>query len=159
RPRVLVLTNAPSPYQSELFSAIHAGSQCEIRVLFFRGLSSSGSAVHAEYPHSVIRGYGPFRNRDEYRLHPRAISEALWGNHDCYVLSGLHTSLTFQICRMILILRRKPWCVWLERPHSQSRAPFRWMRSLRDRLLFNTLNSADRVWCIGHRAKQEYGQL
>ena len=63
-------------------------------------------------------GIGPLAWRDEVRLHPVALRECAFGRYDCYVLSGLWTSVTFLACAVVLWLRRRPWVLWLERPHS-----------------------------------------
>src|SRR5881409_1629658 len=64
----------------------------------------------------TLSGIGPRWWRDEFRLHPRALWEAAFGHFDCYVLSGLYSSITFLTCALLLTLQGKPWLMWLERP-------------------------------------------
>ncbi|MEX0742423.1 MAG: glycosyltransferase family 4 protein [Phycisphaeraceae bacterium] len=118
RVSVWLLTNAPSPYQVELLTAVERETGVELDVRFMRDQSAAapGAAKAWAFSHRVLRGLFPSKLRDEFQIHPRALWETAFGRRDCYVLSGLYTSLTFLMCAMILIVRRKPWVLWLERP-------------------------------------------
>ncbi len=63
----------------------------------------------------------PYLNRDELRIHPEAWREVWRKTADVYVLSGMYTSLTFQVCILLLWLRGLPFVLWLERPAEASR--------------------------------------
>ena len=156
--RIWLLTNAPSPYQAELFTAIARDPGIDLNVQFMRSVSSSGVAAASEFRGRTLRRMWPRWFRDEFQLHPQAIRDVLRGNYDCFILSGLYTSLTFQLCATILKLMRRPWCVWLERPRSKSRLSKGPLRKLKNLVLNRTLASADQVWCIGSLAQQEYKQ-
>src|SRR5690606_3890666 len=131
-----------------------------LSVRLMRSSSASGRAVCSDYGGMVMAALAPARWRDEFRLHPRALWEAAFGRYDCYVLSGLYTSITFLCCAAILTLRRKPWIVWLERPRrfASSTSPRRipLLAWLRDRVRRRVVSSATRVLCIGSAARDEY---
>lgn len=116
--RVWLLTNLPSPYQVELLSRVNRLENIELHVRFMRIPPNSALSSRAEagLVYRELWGAAPKSWRDEVRLHPRAICEAAFGKFDCFILSGLYTSITFLICSAILTMRRKPWAVWLEQP-------------------------------------------
>jgi glycosyltransferase involved in cell wall biosynthesis len=150
---IWLLTNAPSPYQVELLAAIAGSSEVDLAVRYMRGdKAQTVSNIR------VMRGIGPRAWRDEVRLHPLALWECASGRHDCYVLSGLWTSITFLTCALVLWLRSRPWVLWLERPHPDSLTPkpIRW---LRDRLRRFLLARSSAVLCIGTAARDAYEEM
>ena len=162
----MLLTNAPSPYQVELLTAIDRRPGLRLEVRFMRDCSSAApdAARGWSFSHRVLAGVGGSRRRDELRLHPRALWEAAFGRADCYVLSGLYTSLTFLGCAMLLTLRRKPWALWLERPRADG-FRMRWMPVARLRrmglvmrrwVLRCLLGSSSGTIAIGSAAVQAY---
>lgn len=160
--RVWLLTNVPSPYQVELFSAIAVRPEMNLSIRYMRQSSTAGVAASGRSPGTTLRGLGPRSWRDELRLHPQAVRECLFGRYDCYVLSGLMNSVTFLACSLVLRLRREAWCVWLERPRPRSaswrsgwlvRGPARWLRNLHVR---QVLLNCRRVIGIGRLAAEEY---
>lgn len=168
RLRTWLLTNAPSPYQAELFTAISSRKELQFTVRFMRTSSTSGRAVVSEFDSITMSGLAPRSWRDEVRLHPQAIAEAAFGRFDCFVLSGLYTSITFLGCAFVLAIRRKPWIIWLERPRAAAphgrhsrRLPraLSSVKKLRDRVRRWLVRSASRVLCIGRAAQEEYGRL
>jgi glycosyltransferase involved in cell wall biosynthesis len=160
---VWLLTNAPSPYQAELFTAIAERPDVELSVRLMRSASSAGRAVASGFGGVVMSAVAPASWRDEFRLHPRALWEAAFGRYDCYILSGLYTSITFICCAAILQLRRKPWVIWLERPRRLATAVSPRQSSplarLRDVVRTRLVCSATRVLCIGSAARREYAAL
>jgi glycosyltransferase involved in cell wall biosynthesis len=160
---VWLLTNAPSPYQAELFTAIADRPDVELSVRLMRSSSSAGRAVASGFGGMVMSAVAPASWRDEFRLHPRALWEAACGRYDCYVLSGLYTSITFLCCAAILQLRGKPWIVWLERPRRFATAvsprPLSPLARLRDYFRRRLVRSATRLLCIGSAARREYAAL
>lgn len=157
---IWLLTNAPSPYQVELLAAVAESPDVDLHVRYMRGdgvgSAPKGSSIR------VMGGVGPRGWRDEVRLHPVALWECAFGRYDCYVLSGLWTSVTFLACAAVLWLRRQPWVLWLERPHPADAPwfprlvrlmPVRWIRGVVIRRL---LRAAGRVVCIGTAAVEEY---
>lgn len=162
---VWLLTNAPSPYQSELLSAIADRNDLELEVRFLQEGSPAGRSTARRYASRVVRSIVPRGFPVELHFHPRAVWECATHPSDCYVLSGLYTSITFLACAVILTLRRKPWLVWFERSRPQSRGdafwspkwmlsgPVRWLRNL---VRGAVLRGAHRVICIGTAACDEY---
>ncbi len=113
----------------------------------------------------VLKSLGlPGLNRDEFRVHPEGLCEVWRSQHDIYVLSGLYTSPTFQLCALILALRRKPIVFWLERPSEAMRSdlslllkvirlPFFFARKLLFWWMFRICTG---VIAIGSLAAQQY---
>ena len=162
--RTWLLTNAPSPYQGELFTAVSRRPEIDLAVRLMRPQSDAGRAVDSEFASIVMAGLAPRSWRDEVRLHPRAITEAAFGRFDCFVLSGLYTSVTFLCCALLLRLRGKPWIMWLERPHVEgdfggSATRSTWVRRRRDGVRRWLIRSASRVLCIGRAAQEAYRRL
>ncbi|MGE4003830.1 MAG: glycosyltransferase family 4 protein [Planctomycetaceae bacterium] len=163
--RVWLLTNAPSPYQSELFSAIADRSDIDLEVRFQQPGSPAGQAATRRYASRVMCSISPSFFPEEFQLHPRAVWECAGGRSDCYVLSGIYTNITFLLCATVLTLRRIPWVVWFERPHPGARAgaswsprwaksaPVRWLRNV---VLFCIFRCVHRMICIGTAAREEY---
>ena len=87
--RVWLLTNAPSPYQSELFSAISQRDDVELEVRFMLAGSPAGRAASRHYRSIVMRSLFPRFLREELHFHPRAVWESAFASHDLFVLSGL----------------------------------------------------------------------
>jgi glycosyltransferase involved in cell wall biosynthesis len=161
--RTWLLTNAPSPYQAELLTAIARRPELMLSVRLMRSSSNAGRAVESQYGGLPMSAIAPPSWRDELRLHPRAVWEAGFGRFDCFVLSGLYTSITFLSCAVVLAIRGKPWIAWFERPRqasvtSRSRklAPLAWVR---DRVRRYLLQEADRVLCIGSAARSAYSEM
>ncbi len=163
--RVWLLTNAPSPYQSELLSAISDRRDVELEVRFLQPGSPSGSASARRYHSRVVMSVMPRFFPEELQFHPRAVWDCALGRSDCYVLSGLYTSLTFLMCALVLTLRRSVWVVWFERPRPASRQqaswsprwlmsrPVRWVRTFIQQAV---LRSTHRVIGIGTAAREAY---
>lgn len=178
RPRVWLLTNAPSPYQVELLTETARQREVDLQVRFMRVPEDSilNSRRDASLPYRELAGLAPRQWRDEFRLHPRAVWEALRGDFDVYILSGLYTSVTFLTCAAALSLRGKPWAVWLEQPHpltpasrgvqppgSQGRGwrrmGSRFAQNIRGFVLRRLLRRSHRVIGIGSAAVEAYREL
>lgn len=162
-PRLWLLTNAPSPYQVELFTEVAKRDDVELVVRFMRGASRSGQAAEAatDFDARVLWGVFPESVRDEFRLHPKAVWEVIRGRHDVHVLSGLITSPTFLMCALASIILNRKYVLWLERPRASSIVKSRqWHRrilqSIKQNYLRWLLRHAAQVWCIGSRAETEY---
>ena len=161
-PAVWVLTNAPSPYQVELFSAVAQGAGVDLDVRFLRESLSPGPP--RRFPNRICRTWLALTSGDELRLHGSPIREAAWGKYDLYLLSGLYTSMTFLACAGLLYLRGKPWAIWWERPRAQvpdqQRAfPVRWLHRFKNKVRDWLLRNAKLVIGIGSAAVEEYEQL
>ncbi len=167
--RVWLLTNLPKPYQMELFGALARSPDIDLSVRFMRhdGGTTTDDLDRSDFDARVVAGLAPRFVRDELRLHPRTVYEAAFADADCFVLSGIYTSITFLMCAIVLTLRGRPWCLWLERPSPTSQgAPWSsamlksWpARVLRRLLLCFLFRAADRVICMGSAAVSEYEAL
>lgn len=154
-----MLTNAPSPYQVELFSAIAASQSVDIHVRFLRDSQEPGPP--RQFPHQICRTWLGLTSGDELRLHGGPIREAIFGQHDLFILSGLYTSVTFLCCAWFLHCRGKRWALWWERPRaSDPRRQRSWLwrtiHSVKDSIRLWLLKSADLVIGIGTAAVNEY---
>ena len=140
----------------ELLAACGGLSEVELQVRYMRGDQSEIMAQASNV--RVMFGIGPRGWRDEVRLHPAAIWECIFGSFDCYVLSGLWTSVTFLACALVLALRRRSWVLWLERPHLDSLKPktIRWARDALRRCMFARSSA---VLCIGTAARDVYAEM
>ncbi len=161
-PTAWVLTNAPSPYQVELFCAIAERPDVHVDVRFLRDSSSSGPP--RRFPNRICRTWLALTSGDELRFHGGPIREAAFGQCDVYILSGLYTSVTFLACAWLLSFRGKPWAIWWERPRvavsTQPRAfPLRWMHAIKDKVRHWLLQKARVVIGIGSAAVSEYEQM
>jgi glycosyltransferase involved in cell wall biosynthesis len=168
--KVWLLTNTPSPYQVEFFSAIQHGGRCDLDVRFMRQIHRGQlwqAGPDPAFRFKVLCGMGPSLWSDAFRIHPGAFKECLLGKYDLFVLSGQYTSLTFVVCAFLLGLRRRPWVMWLEQPWPEDYRPS-WTRSisarsglarsLRARALSSLLRRTHRVFCIGTAAVDAYRQ-
>ena len=160
-PRVWVLTNAPSPYQVELFSAITAGQKVQLEVRFLRDSNSPGP--ERRFSHRICKSWLTLSSGDELRIHGRAIWEAAFGSYDLYILSGLYTSVTFLACAWLLHCRGKKWAIWWERPRAAKpesrRFPWTMIHAWKDAIRRWLLHSADLVIGIGSAAVKEYRDM
>lgn len=154
-----MLTNAPSPYQVELFTAIAASDQIDLTVRFLRDTPQAGPP--RLFSHRICRTWIPLSRGDELRLHGGPIREALFGQHDLYILSGLYTSITFLCCAWLLYCRGKRWALWWERPRAadsrrKDSVIWRAIHGAKDSIRKWLLRSADLVIGIGTAAVNEY---
>ena len=165
---VWLLTNTPSPYQVELFTAIQRTGRCDLDVRFMRQVHRGRpwqAGPNPPFRFKALRGIGPSVWSDAFRFHPGALGECLFGKYDLFVLSGQYTSLTFVACAVLLTLRRKSWAMWLEQPWPEDYRP-EWtrsvsaksglLRSVRNRALSWLLRHTHRVFCIGTAAMEAY---
>ncbi len=157
-----MLTNAPSPYQVELFGAVAARSEIHLDVRFLRDTQYPGP--QRRFPHQICRTWLALTQGDELRVHGLPIREAAFGQYDLYILSGLYTSLTFLACAAILHCRGRKWALWWERPRPSLATPKRswpisWLHNIKDKVRHWLLQSADLVIGIGSAAVREYEAL
>lgn len=160
-PSVWVLTNAPSPYQVELFSELARRADIQLEVRFLRDADQSGP--RRRFPNRIVRTWLPLSRGDELRLHLQPMCEAGFARHDLFILSGLYTSLTFLCCAVLLTLRRRRWAVWWERPHARHFAPHRfflvrWLHAIKESVRRWLLRHAQIVIGVGSAAVREYQQ-
>lgn len=168
---VWILTNNPSPYQIEFFTAVERSRRARVHVRFMRLVRRGAPwkpTADVEFEYRELRGLGPDRWDDTYRLHPGALAEVVRSRHDFYILGGQYASPTFVLCAVLLWLCRKRWAIWAERPWPSDYRPS-WAtsaavrnpisRGLRRLLLGCMLRMATRVLCIGSMAMEAYHEL
>lgn len=162
--RVWLLTNAPSPYQEELFAEVRRQGQIDLTVAYLRDDSPAAPGAGAKQG-TVLGGFG--LGRDELRVHPAALRAVRSGEFDVCILSGLYTSPTFLACAASLHRRGRPWAVWLEQPR-RGKAEAPWssgvitagpVRAVRTRVLRAVLRAAPRTIGIGTAAVEAYREL
>lgn len=162
-----VLTNIPSPYQTELLHFVSCGGVGELAIRFMRRIAQGTPSTIGRADVQYMKAYALSRNRDEVALHPQAIRECWRGDWSAFVLSGTIASPTLLLCCLALHLRRKTWILWLERPHPSSdkapwgprllyRGPARWIRNL---VMNWLLRNCTGLIAIGSQARQEYISL
>lgn len=169
RARVWLLTNCPSPYQVELFERVHNHPNLELTIRFMQSIFRGDKPPEAltRLNQKTLMAIGVPGNRDELKVHPGGLRDAMFGKHDVFVLSGLYTSPTFLFSAIILWLRRRGFVLWLERPSEAGRPDLvwwqRWLRApfvlYRKFLLGFLLKKARRVICMGSRAVQQYAEF
>ncbi|OQA24034.1 MAG: GDP-mannose-dependent alpha-(1-6)-phosphatidylinositol monomannoside mannosyltransferase [Verrucomicrobia bacterium ADurb.Bin345] len=167
---VWLLTNTPSPYQVEFFSAIGGSGSCQLSVRFLRQVHRGELWQPDTVPFDwrILSGIGPDWWSDAFRIHPQALREVVRGKHDLYILSGQYTSMTFLACACGLSLLRKPWVMWLEQPWPESYRPA-WAGRLSSRsavagtlrrcFLKMLLRMARGVFCVGTVAMEAYRRM
>lgn len=165
-----LLTNTPSPYQSELFRAIHNDGRCRLDVRMLRAAHRGKVCElnNAGFPCKVLNGFGPSLWSDAFRYHPEAVREIKAGQHDLYVFSGQYTSLTFMAGARTASRLKRRWTVWLEQPWPDDYRPD-WSANLsarsaligrlRRKLLAMVVRNASAVWGIGTAAADAYIEL
>jgi glycosyltransferase involved in cell wall biosynthesis len=153
RRRIAFLTVMPSPYQRQLFQALHSDG-IKIRVLYY-----TPSAADRNW---LVRPLSPYEEilpgRTIGWLGPSAhfnpgIGETL--KKDCselFVLSD-YSAQTTQIAMRLLIHRRKPWVYWGELPGLNQRGR---LGSLLRKQLQRPISNARAVAAIGSAAVDAY---
>ncbi len=165
---IWLLTNTPSPYQIEFFTAIGASGRCRLHVDFMSGVHRGKNweeRAQLPFEYRFLRGFGPRWWSDAYRIHPEAISSCAPNRYDFHILSGQYTSLTFQVCARRLRAFSKNWAVWLEPPWPEDYRPA-WSRSvsarnpivrhIRKQILSRLLKNSPAVFAIGSMAAEAY---
>src|SRR6516225_9247939 len=115
--RALFLTVMPSPYQRELFSALHSDGRMEIRVLYYAQVAHDRNwsipalnPFEKVLPGKTIGWLGPSAH-----FNPDIIKILRQDTSDLFVLSD-YSAPTTQIAMRYLTWRRKPWVFWGEIP-------------------------------------------
>ena len=117
KPRVLFLTVMPSPYQQELFQALHASGRMTIRVLYCtrsapdRAWAYPSLSLYEEVlPGTTIGWLGPSAH-----FNP-GIAEILRNDDSDLVVLGDYSAPTTQIAMRVLSRLGKRWIFWGEIP-------------------------------------------
>jgi glycosyltransferase involved in cell wall biosynthesis len=158
RRRVLFLTVMPSPYQRELFHALHSDGRMEIQVLYFaREASDRNWCISSLHPYekilpgTTINALGPSAHLNSGILH--VLSK---GSSDFVVISD-YSAPTAQIAMRYLNLRRKPWVFWGEVPGFCARG--RLGSLVRHQLQRPIAKGAAAIAAIGSEAVEVYRSL
>lgn len=169
RPRVTVLTNMPSGYQSDLFEAVARRGGCELHVVFLRRLTPGRQWKNLEagaYPHTFVP---EVRLTSAFYLSPGMVAAVARTRPDLLVVTQ-YAGLGMQAAMYLANALRRPWVFWSERPGVEwSELPpvpgERLRRALRAVALWplhppRVAGSGPRaVWGIGSRAAQAYAAL
>ncbi len=155
-PRLLVITNIPTPYNDALFGCLAREPGMELRVAYCAG-TESNRLWHLDprksYDSVVLKGRslgGSFHvNTGVARL----VSEF---RPDVALVSGSYAMPTFQLAVRVLGARKIPWLYWGEELHGEGGHPAK--RLIRD-LLRGPLRNAAGVLAIGERARRSYAAI
>ena len=156
--RTLFLTVMPSPYQRELFNALHSDGRMDIRVLYCAQVGHDRNwsipvlnSYEEILPGKTISWLGP-----SARFNPGIINILRDDISDLFVLSD-YSAPTTQIAMRYLTWRRKPWVFWGELPGLHERGG--WGRFIRHRLQGPIKGGAVAIAAIGSRAVASYQEL
>jgi glycosyltransferase involved in cell wall biosynthesis len=158
RPRVLFLTVMPSPYQRQLFEALHSDGRMKIRVLYY-----ARSAVDRNWPVGALSAYEEILpGRTISWLGPSAhlnqgIVEIIKREpSELFVLSD-YSAPTAQIAMRVLTRCQKRWVFWGEVPGFRQGGPLRSL--LRRQLQRPIAKGAIAIAAIGSEAVSAYQML
>jgi glycosyltransferase involved in cell wall biosynthesis len=154
----MFLTVMPSPYQRELFFALHSDGRMEIQVLYYsREASDRNWRIESLHPYekilpgTTISVLGPSAH-----FNPTILGVLSKECSDFVVVSD-YSSPTAQIAMRYLNLRRKPWVFWGEVPGFCARG--RLGGVVRRQLQRPIANRAAAIAAIGSEAAQVYRAL
>jgi glycosyltransferase involved in cell wall biosynthesis len=148
----------PSPYQRELFSALHSDGRIKIRVLYYthfahdRNWSNPAMNPYEEVLSGKTIGW---LGRSAW-FNPGIIKILRDDDSDLFVLSD-YSAPTTQIAMRYLTWRRKPWVFWGELPGLHERGCL--TRFVRNRLQRPIKGGAVAVAAIGSLAVAAYERL
>ena len=156
--RVLFLTVMPSPYQRELFYALHLDGRLEIRVLYCASgaFDRNWSIPPLHAYEKILSGTTVSVLGPSARLNPTIVKALSRESADLVVVSD-YSALTVQIAMRYLNLRRTPWVFWGEAPGLRSRG--RLGDFLRRQLQYPIANGAAAIAAIGSNAAEVYQRL
>ncbi len=168
-PRVTILTNMPSGYQSALFEAVARRGRCDVHVVFLRRLTPGRQWKNLEagdYPHTFVP---EVRLTSAFYLSPGMLAAVARTRPDLLVVTQ-YAGLGMQAAMHLANALRRPWVFWSERPGVEwSELPpvpiERLRRALRRVALAplrppRVLGPGPRaVWGIGSRAAEAYARL
>jgi glycosyltransferase involved in cell wall biosynthesis len=158
RRRVLFLTVMPSPYQRELFKALHTDGRMEVRVLYCtedahdRNWSDPDLDSYEQVlPRKTIAWLGPSAH-----LNPSVINILRNDPSELFVLSDYSVPTT-QIAMRYLTWRKKPWVFWGEAPGFRQGGAL--TNFLRHQLQRPIRSGARAIAAIGSQAADAYRKL
>ena len=152
------MTVMPSPYQRELFQALHSDSRMEIRVLYYAQSAADRnwsigplSAYEKILPGRTIGWLGPSAH-----FNPGIVETLKTESAELFVLSD-YSAPTTQIAMRTLTRSKKPWVFWGEVPGLNQRG--RLGTLLRQQLQRPILKGARGIAAIGSEAVNAYQAL
>ena len=159
--RVLFITNIPSPYQVDFFTALSERPEVEIDVLFCAANEHDRQFTvppHMSFNATILDSHRlPGTPKDWHRV-PRL--DCVLQDHmpfDLAVLSGSYSMPAVRTARRFMICHRIPWYYWGENPRKKPGAA--WRSWLREAYLRRFLAPASGVFGVGLRACDTYRSL
>lgn len=160
-PRVLFITNIPSPYQVDFFTALARRPELQIHVLFCAAAEHDRQFTVPQempFPATILESRRlPGTPVDWHRV-PRFAQ--LLQQHtpfDLAVLSGSYFMPAIRTARRFMIRRRIPWYYWGENPRKKPGSG--WKTRLRETYLRRFLAPSAGVLGIGRLACENYRRL
>ena len=148
----------PSPYQRDLFRALHADGRMQIRVLYYTASATdrnwtpaSLSAYEDILPGGTIGWLGTSAH-----LNPKVLNALKAQDYDVCVV-GDYSAPTTQLAMRVLSFCNKPWVFWGELPGLNERG--RLGSVVRDFLLRPVSKSAAAIAAIGSDACKAYATI
>lgn len=144
--RVAVVTYVPSPYQVELFNAVHRAREVELQVIYLHSASSGPiarhwHAAHLEHAHVMLDRGSPAAARE-------------WLDRSNLVVFNYYRDRSALDWMNARDRAGAPWCFWGERPGATRWAPvgdaYRYFR------LATLRRSGAAIWGIGQFAVDRY---
>lgn len=159
--RVLLVTNIPSPYQIDLFAAIHRRPELNLYVVFCAESELDRQFSPTErlpFPATVLESRrGRFAPKD-WHSNPELLPTLSTNMPlDVAVVSGSYFMPSARAARRFMIEHNIPWFYWGENPRKKP-GP-RWRRRLREAYLRWFLAPAAGVLGIGGLACESYRYL
>src|SRR5262249_28899624 len=120
RPRIVFLTVMPSPYQRQLFQALHSDGRIEIRVLYCaRTVEDRNWSVTSLYPYEEVLPGGAIRWLDRGAHFNPSIYKILRNDTSSLFVLSNYSAPTTQVAMRYLTRREKRWVFWGEVPGFQ----------------------------------------
>jgi glycosyltransferase involved in cell wall biosynthesis len=157
-PRVLFLTVMPSPYQRELFKALHADERVDIQVWYYTKSASdrNWSLAPLSSYEQILRGTTLKWLGSSAHLNYGIARLLKEDSSDIFVISD-YSAPTTQIAMRLLTRYHKPWVFWGEVPGLNQRG--RIGTQLRNSLQRPISRGATAVAAIGSEAVVAYTKL
>jgi len=158
RRRALFLTVMPSPYQRELFEALHSDGRMEVRVLYCRrdARDRNWSIPALNSYEKVLSGTTIGWLGPSAHFNPGIIKILRDDTSNLFVLSD-YSAPTTQIAMRYLTWHRKPWVFWGETPGLRQRGLMTGF--IRHRLQRPMLGGAVAIAAVGSLAVESYKKL
>lgn len=161
RLRVLFVTNIPSPYQIDFFTALHQRPELSIEVLFCAATESDRQFEIPDqfpFPGEILKSYRLPGTPKDCHIVP-GMTRILRAKQpfDVAILSGSYFMPAVLAARRFMQCNNIPWYYWGENPRKKPAQS--WKDRLREAYLKRFLSSACGVFGIGERASNSYRDL